>query len=163
MFKKIIGLTMVVLLTFSLSSCIRNDIGGGKSMGAFYSLLEESFKGSLTQEDLKNIAYYHNGGRVGNESKIDENFVPIAKNPETLNKEIDNRIRQDYLNNIKKKDVSATIDGVFIHAYYGIYNGYVAIVISDNYTVFAQGTMPDIIVDGIKFSFHHGLLLWKAD
>ena len=72
-----------------------------KPNGEIYSL-EEVYKwGLISREDLMSIAYYQNGGRDRNESIMNENYNPVPKNPEELNKTMESDIKQyfvDYLN-----------------------------------------------------------------
>ena len=76
--KKLLAilLTLTTLGCLGLSGCKKRQ-----AIGKFYTLQEAFDQGFLTENDLKSIAYYNNGGRENNEDKIEEDFVPQPLNP----------------------------------------------------------------------------------
>ena len=119
---------------------------------SIYSLQEEYDK-MLSYNDLLSIAFYHNGGRKHNEEIIGEDFIVKPKYPEQLNETIQNAIKQTYYNKYLYNDALCTVDDVFIDDYYGIYNGYIVVLITQNNTG-CGGYEPGITcyaVNGVTF------------
>ncbi len=117
-------LTLTTLGCLGLSGCKKRE-----AIGKFYTLQEAFDQGFLTENDLKSIAYYNNGGRKNNEDKIAEDFAPQPLNPETIPADIQKNIKSDcvYYSELLKnteKDSNVRID-----YYYGNYNGCYVIVL----------------------------------
>lgn len=150
MIKKIIALGVMIIMAVSLTAC-------ENTKGSFYSLQEAYEQNWLTQENLKNLAYYYNG------ESDDENFVPTTKNPESLSTDVENKIKKTHLTGIKKDYPTATVSGIHIVEYYGIYNDCVAVYIKDDYRVIDILVEPEYIVGGILFrNFSSpGLRIWR--
>lgn len=157
------GLLVAVLFcgTVGLTAC-----GGGEGLeaGAFYSLEEAYKSGELGKEDIKSIAYYHNGGREGNEKTISENFVPKPQNPAVLDDATQTAIKQTYwdVHFAEENPNNLTVDDIGF-AYYGCYNGCVVVKIAR--VPAAVGALDwEEIVGGVKIIYHNtlGLSVWKS-
>lgn len=154
--KKLICLTIALLMIFSLVAC--NDPEKVK-LGRFESLQEAYNKNLLNEQDLKSIAYYH--GCLDDSSGT---FVATPKEPDTLSVETSNKICQLFFKTHVKPNISKhdklTIDDVEIIYYYGTYNGAVVIRMKDNFGTF--GVIRKIVVAGITFEYNSGndILVW---
>ena len=139
-------LTLTTLGCLGLSGCKKRQ-----AIGKFYTLQEAFDQGFLTENDLKSIAYYNNGGRKNNEDKIEEDFVPQPLNPKTIPADIQKSIKSDYIYYNEKLDNKTKDSEVKIKYYYGKYN--------DSYIVILKGpfgyTADDkyFSVDGYKFYY----------
>ena len=120
-----------------------------KSVGSFYSLDEAYENGWLTQNDLKNIAYYYHT-RHGETDHVDETFIPNPKTPENLSEDTQNKIKRTYLD-----EVAMVPDGVFerieISQYFGTYNECVVIGIKSDYIVYEPILYPVHIIGEVFF------------
>ncbi len=135
----------------------------GLKDGEFYTLQQAYDAGWLTQEDLKSIAYYHNGGREGNEEIMGEDYQPQPKTPEVIDKMTELSIKQTYCENLRKQD-NAKPSGVTIERYYGAYNGCYAVVLSSIYI----GSYENIINEwkkiggvNIHYTDHFFMTMWR--
>ena len=113
-------------------------MNGKEPVGSLYTLQEAYDNGWLTQEELLSIAYYHHSQTLGSNSSLTfntelmgENFQPIEKSPETLSTLLNNTIRQTVLNDLNNEFDSNSFElkQIYIGAYYGAYNGGVAVII----------------------------------
>ncbi len=157
--KLFLGSIVAVLLAVFLCSCDDASL----YQGEFYILQQAYDAGWLTQEDLKSIAYYHNGGINGNEEIMGEDYQPQPKTPEVLDKFTERSIKQSYIDNFLT-DKNAKISGINIEDYYGGYDNYITIMISDTYS----GTTGDInwqTIDGVKFYYNSGnqIKIWRKN
>lgn len=116
--------------------------------GSFYDLDEAYEMGFLTQNDLKNIAYYYHT-RNGDTEHVDPTFTPSPKNPETLDEKTQRAIKQDYLNKVIDMP-DGSIDHVFIYYYYGTYNGNIVIHVTDDYYCYDY-LFEDVNIGGVNF------------
>ncbi len=136
----------------------------GLKEGEFYTLQEAYDAGWLTQEDLKSIAYYHNGGREGNEEIMGEDYQPQLKTPEVIDKMTELSIKQTYCDNLRKQD-NAKPSGVTIERYYGAYNGCYAVVLDSIYVVYPADVINEWeIIGGVNINYYDYLSfrIWKA-
>ncbi|MDE7454442.1 MAG: hypothetical protein K2M64_01280 [Clostridia bacterium] len=162
MTKKIIRLISTIVLITLILGCVMVVVMGctEEVNGRFYRLQEAYDEGLLTQEDLLNIAYYHNGGIKGNEDLFPENYVPKQK--DNLDNSVTRKVKQGYLNQFYSKDENTSIDDVTILQYYGTYNGCVAVMISDEYsgvsTAIVELTVANV---WIKFMDGREIIIWK--
>lgn len=133
-----------------------------RSEGGFYSLEEAYENGWLTQDDLKNIAYYYHDAQEVDVS--DETFAPSPKDPETLSAETEYKIKRTYLNDVIGKE-DGSFEHVFIYGYYGTYDGNVVIAISDDYHGYDYVAEPQYNVGGVTFYQYIAayLRVWRAD
>ncbi|MDE6411278.1 MAG: hypothetical protein K2L02_01925 [Clostridia bacterium] len=129
----------------------------------FYTL-EEAYKyGWLSKNDLKSIAYYHNGGRKGNEGVMSKNYTPKPKTPEVLDDATTMAIKQAYydVHTAKGYLPTITLDEVGFR-YYGWYNGCAVIKIG-----YRNMPVSDVLVEekvgGIKVSYSEDWVLsvWR--
>lgn len=82
-FKRIVGAVVAVLAlacVFAFAGCADDNDGNGtqNEQGEFYSLQQAYDSHFISLEDLKNIAYYRNGGTQYNE-EIMADFTPAEK------------------------------------------------------------------------------------
>ena len=137
----------------------RNPRNGEPEAGEFYTLQEAYDNGWLSKGDLRNISYHKTGDgqRKG--------FRPTPKNPEMLSAETELAIKEDWAKYLMRgnSELEAVADGIFIRAYYGIYEGLIAVYIEDMYYEF-----PDVIckdsVGGIEFKYGNTntIKVWKS-
>ena len=138
--KKIIVLFMMLLLSVTLVGC-------NKNLGKLYTLEDAYNLNLITQDDLKSIAYYFN-------KLEDTDFVPKPKNPESIDKKTERLIKKTYLRDILKKP-KLSIKKVHIYGYYGTYNGYIALRITDSYNCYDYNIHEEYIIGGVSFYHFH--------
>lgn len=119
------------------------------SDGSFYSLEEAYEDELLTQDDLRNIAYYYHT-RYGETEHVGASFEPSPKTPETLSEDTQNKLRRTYLNEVIKMP-DGSPDEVVIRGYFGTYNGCVVVDISDNYHQYDYVFEPEHEIGGVTF------------
>lgn len=124
--------------------------GCENKVGEFLRLNEAYESGYLTNEDLIIIAYDYNHGRNGNKEIISEDYTPKPKDPKELSNKIQKKIKQAYLSNIIK-DNTLSDKYINIYAYYGTYNGAIAIGITDNYNVYDKIIIKEYKVGEVIF------------
>lgn len=133
--------------------------------GNFYMLYEAYENGWLTLEDVKSIAYYHNGGREGNEDIISEDFTPKPITSEALDDKNDFAIKIDYWINTFAKNNPFEIPLSRIgYWYYGCYNDYAVVKIA--YFPYAAGDMMgEENLGGVKIIYRNTMHLsvWKLN
>ena len=136
-FLKIFLGSVVMITSVFLSSCTSN-----KEVGAFYTLREAYSKGVLTNSDLTQIAeYYHDRYSANKQNNLSVNL---------LGEQTKKQIKQSYLVNILK-DETLSDTYVTIYAYYGTYNGAIAVGITDNYNVYDVITIEEYEVGDVIF------------
>ena len=158
MLKKLIGLTIAVLLLFSLAAC--NPPEEDETMGTFYSLQEAYKSGLLSQKDLFLIAAYQ-GSLDLVIADMPIYSRPVPQTP--LTEQIANSIKQTRVNwlNAQGYITDAALDDVSIDGYYGTYNGSVAVMISDAYHDYTQA-LWELTVGGVTFYFN-SIVIWKPN
>ena len=135
-----------------------------ESGGSLYTLQEAYDNGWLTQADLLSIAYYHHSQSLGSNSSLTfntelmgENFQPIEKSPETLSTLLNNTIRQTVLNDLNNEFDSNSFElkQIYIGAYYGAYNGGVAVIIlySRGDDIALNDVMREDVVANVTFYY----------
>ncbi len=120
-----------------------------ESVGGFYSLDEAYENGLLTQDDLKNIAYYFHA-RNGDTEYIDEAFAPDPKTPEALDQKTQYQIKRTYLNEVIDMP-DGSFDQVVIYDYFGTYNDSIVVYISDTYHAYDYVIEPEHEIGGVCF------------
>ena len=131
---------VTVLLIFSTFAFL---IACGSTEGNFYTLSEAYEKGWLTKDDLKNISFYHSG-------RVDENFIPAPKEPESLSSKQINGIKETYLRDVLDMPEGSK-DRIVIWNYYGTYKDSIAVGVTDNYYVYDKLVEPEYTVGGVTF------------
>lgn len=154
---------------FAFAGCADNGGNSGKTnaMGEFCSLQKAYDDGLISLEDLKNVAYERNGGKTHNE-QIMADFTPAEK--AVLSGETKIAIKESRAKNLretKRPDgrplvADAVAEKVTISAYYGTYNGAVAVMIEDEYTSF-DAAMWLVEIEGVKIIYNSGnrITVWK--
>ena len=145
MFKKIVSLLLQIILiaVFAISATACKE---KEKMGAFYYLGEAFDKGLLTKADLESIAFYHN-----------DDSMPVY--PETLDAEIAEAIKRDFVHNENCQDKTHEIE----IKYYGTYDGSVA------FLIYCKLSYADILynetVDDVFFYYGSPdkILIWKEN
>ena len=133
--------------------------------GGFYSLQQAYDAGWITKEDLKSIAYYHNGGIEGNEEVMGADFDPQPKMPEAIDKMTELSIKQAYIDCYNLSGYGKP-SGVTVENYYGSYNGCYAVVLDSKYIFYpAVSVNKWETIDGVKIHYmdHLGIDIWKAN
>ena len=131
---------MMLILSVTLVGC-------NKNLGKIYRLEDAYNLNLITQDDLKSIAYYFN-------KLEDTDFVPKPKNPESIDKKTERLIKKTYLRDILKKP-KLSIKKVHIYGYYGTYNGYIALRITDSYNCYDYNIHEEYIIGGVSFYHFH--------
>lgn len=137
--------------------------------GELYDLKEAYEAGWLTKEDLMSIAYYHNGGREGNEDLMAEDFEPIPKTP--LSEETESAIKETAANDLRNDKKSPIPDAdaskFVILEYCGTYGNCYAVRLNSPYFEF-----PAVIIDEwvdiggvvrIHYKSHTLIEIWKQN
>ena len=125
--------------------------------------LEEVYEASrITKQDLLNIAYYNNNGKL-NEELMGENFVPDTYEED---KEILLKILNTLVAYHKEEDIEVTREEILdSFEYYGCYNGFHAFTYRLPY-MYPAVVVPamEIDVGGVMFYKHYTysfVMLWK--
>ena len=148
-------LTLTTLGCLGLSGCKKRQ-----TIGKFYTLQEAFDQGFLTENDLKSIAYYNNGGRENNEDKIEENFVPQPLNPKTIPADIQKSIKSDYIYYNEKLDNKTKDSEVKIDDYYGEYNNCYVAILHGPFAYFA--VVNEFSVNGYNYSYTQSeFMVWR--
>lgn len=154
---------LVLLGTVILCAGCAPEQRYAKLAGSFYSLDEAYENGWLTQDDLKNIAYYFHA-RNGETEYIDEAFAPDPKTPESLDKKTQYKIKRTYLNEII--DMSdGSFDRVDIYDYFGTYNDNIVVYISDTYHAYDYVIEEEHVIGGVCFYDYCSAVLrvWREE
>lgn len=121
-----------------------------KKHGEFYTLQEAYDQELLTQEDLKSIAYYHNG------ASEDESFESIPKTPEILSKKTEKAIKETRAYNLRTRSSNpiskAKAKDVTILSYHGTYNNCVALMMDDVYHDYTDA-LREVTIAGVLFRY----------
>ena len=130
-----------------------------ESVGAFYTLQEAYENGWLTQDDIMSIAYYHNGGRKGNETVMDEDYTPQPKTPEALDDETDLAIKLDFwITNYREYNPhNITLDQID-YAYYGSYGKCIVVKIA-HFPYPAGDVYGEVYYGDVKIIYTNSLML----
>jgi len=148
-------------------------------LGTFYSLQEAYDEGLLTYDDIRSIAYYHNGGieylydgpysDFGPESiwvQSSPNYVPIPKNPEILSEAVERNLKESWAYNYRSiYQKNATIEDFKILEYYGIYNQRCyALMIVQSPGIFDASVWYVVVAD-VLFVYSNGnrITIWKEN
>ncbi len=134
--------------------------------GVLLSLGGAYESGWLTQEEVLSIAYYHNGGRKGNEEIMTENYAPMPKTPAELDAETEMGIKRTAAQEYNKAGfvTHAVPDGFYISAYYGTYDDCVAMVVMSSYLQYEDAIRTETVAN-VKFFYTYGyeIIVWKAE
>ena len=141
--RKIICVALAILLMLALSTVIsgcgeeENEMPAGELLG-----LKDAYeRGLLTEDDLQEIAHYHN---------------EAVSYPENIPDDIAGLIKETYLYRLRKENCTegATIDDIDIKKYYGEYDGAYVVIINDNYS-FAPADVPYRTekIAGVEFEY----------
>lgn len=156
--KKSISIFMVLTLILGLSIvCGCNTV-----KGSFYTLKEAYENEWLSTSDLQNIAYYYHMHTM-QEDKISSDFTAQPLTPETLEDKIVAGIKKTYR---EENDIPISkMKLINLAAYYGTYNGCVAIEISDTYFQCDLLFIPEYEVGGVTFYNYcpNRQKLWRED
>ncbi|MDE5600872.1 MAG: hypothetical protein K2J16_00035 [Clostridia bacterium] len=160
--SRILCLGFVLIMTLGiLCACnkednFRNPQNGEPTLGEFYDLQTAYDNGWISKDDLRNLAYY----LTGDAQK--EGFEPAPRIPETLSPETEFAIKETHAKSLRDGYPEAIASDVRIEAYYGTYNGFVAVIISAKYYAF-PAVIHDETIDGIKFRYPYPntIRLWK--
>lgn len=152
--KRIVCLGVVIIMIFSMAACTP------KQRGTFYTLQEAFDQGMLTQDDLRSIAYYQNGGSE------DEDFEPKLKTPESLSEKTEKAIKETRAYDLRNQDTKpikeAKAKDITILKYYGTYNNCIALMMNDIYHDYPTA-LREVTVEGVLFRYSDGnsLIIWK--
>ena len=157
-------LTLTTLGYLGVSSCkntqTQDPSTERQAIGRFYTLQEACDQGFITENDLKSIAYYNNGGRKNNEDKIAEDFAPQPLNPETIPADIQKNIKSDYIYYNEKLDNKTKDSEVKIDDYYGEYNNCYVAILHGPFAYFA--VVNEFSVNGYNYSYTQSeFMVWR--
>lgn len=139
--KRVFILFMAFIFGVTLVGCKTENVGRIHSLKEAYELK------LLSKEDLESIAYYYN--------QLDNNeFIPKPKNPESISKTNQKLIKKAYLNDVLEEP-NKSIKKVYIYDYYGTYNNYIVIGVTDSYYCYDYLIEDEYILDGISFYKFH--------
>lgn len=139
------------------------------SNGTIYSLEYAYEQGFLSAEDIKSIGYYHHDGRlyVEGEGFKETDYQPIAKTPNEIDLKTQEKIKQTCVDYIYSAGVPfAKKENVVIGNYYGIYNGYVAMMIRFNIELAIIGPGGIAMIADTVFYYVDNtkrIMLWKEN
>ena len=157
-------LTLTTLGCLGVSSCkntqTQDPSTERQAIGRFYTLQEACDQGFITENDLKSIAYYNNGGRKNNEDKIAEDFAPQPLNPETIPADIQKYVKSDYIYYNDKLENTEKDSSVRIKNYYGSYNDAYVLTLCGPFSYAA--VIKDFSVSGYKFYYtQEEFMVWR--
>lgn len=143
------------------SACGNNNRSRAQKSTAFYSLDQAYSLNLLSQNDLRNIAYYYGQTVFGYQPE--EGFTPSPKNPETLDETVRKNICFDYYHFYSNKEVP--IEQYYVANYYGTYHDCVVVEISDTYyachdPIFVEGFSVGGVFIG---DYASGILVWAHE
>ena len=148
-------LTLTTLGCLGLSGCKKRQ-----AIGKFYTLQEAYEQGFLSENDLKNIAYYNNGGRANNEDKIEEDFIPEPLNPKSIPADIQKNIKSDYIYYNEKLDNKTKDSEVKIDDYYGEYNNCYVVILHGPFGYLT--VVNEFSVNGYNYSYTQSeFMVWR--
>ena len=173
MLKKLIALGVLFAMTLSCFSACDPKVEISK--GAFYTLQEAYDNGWLTQEDIKDIAWYYYDGwscdfedlwknhymtqeavekisHEQNENGELAEYTPSPKNPEVLDAETEKQIKQTRVNELRKSNIRITRKDVSIIGYYGIYGNCSALMLTNRGMAY-QDSIDWILVAEVTFYY----------
>ncbi|MCM1438612.1 MAG: hypothetical protein NC131_05305 [Roseburia sp.] len=160
--KRIINIFAVAICALSLMcvfAACNKDSSDSENIkpvtGQFYTLQEAYDNGYITQTDLENIAYYHNGEK---------------SYPESLDENIANSIKSDWAKKLSDDETDSadnTVEiSVVIRGYYGTYGNCVAVIVERKGTVYVDVYRPIVVQIGnvtFKYNLNHPqIIVWKA-
>ena len=150
--KFILGLVLVLLFSALCTGC--------NAPGAFYSLDEAYDNGWLTQEDLKNIAYYYNSYSAP-DLEPDYTFIPEPIDPNQLDNQTIKKMKKTYQLTILK-DWKAPLKSVFLKVYYGTYQNCVIAEWGHNWFAYDPYYEKEkMIGDVLFYNYNSCLLVWR--
>ncbi len=161
--KRIHNIAFCVIASIAATCCTAcgDESPKTEKQASFYHLEQAYSRDLLTQDDLRNIAYYYGLTTYGYQPE--EGFTPSPKTPETLDEATQKEICNDYYRLSSDKEVP--LDQYFIAHYYGTYHGHVAISISDTYhvchdPVYVEGYSVGGVFIG---DYASGILVWVTE
>ena len=131
-----------------------------KPTGEIMGLKEAYEAGWLTHEDLKSIAYYYNSKTDA--VKDNGDFIPVPKNPESLNNETLTAIRKAYREQYFE-DKSTPLDTITVTDYCGTYNGGVVATVSTYCIAYDIIIHDEYKIDGVIFYNYYSLSVWREN
>lgn len=129
--------------------------------GSLCSIETAYENGWLTQENVRDIAYYYHA--MANEY-YDEGYTANPKVPNTLDAETEQKIKITYLYSVIKNP-SLSIKNIYIGDYYGTYGDCIAVGIDDSYLAVDLIFYPEYEIGGVIFHQFSpaGIRIWKAN
>jgi putative cell wall-binding protein len=152
-------------MALTIASDAISEIPREDNMGTFYGLQKAYDDGLITLDDLRSIAYYQSGG------SDEPDILPIPKNPENLNEETEQAIKETYMVVLRSRTYLdgtpmvpyAKTSDVTVLGYYGTYNGAIAIKISDSYSDY-PAVVKELEVAGVTLTYSGAVVtIWKAN
>ncbi len=131
--------------------------------GEFFSLQEAYDFGYIDLDDLKSMAYYLNEG------KDMEGITPKPIEPSELDEQTRADIKETEVRYLKMQhdwDDDVSVDNITINAYFGTYNGLIAVIVDDDYYSYMNlevVSWPKIVA-GVIFNYKgssKSIVLWK--
>ncbi|MDR1697619.1 MAG: hypothetical protein LBR37_01710 [Erysipelotrichaceae bacterium] len=140
------------LTTMLLTSCRRAM--------TVYALEVAYNNGLLTKLELQSISYYYHDGN------IEEDYRPIPKDPLSLDDQTIKDIKWTYakgLKNIPGGYIGDYLERVTIMDYFGTYNDYIVVKMTNNYWVI-DIMSEDYYIDGVLFKdYYYAILCFSFD
>ena len=158
---KLLAGILTVILCVGASLC-----GCRQSAGTFLSLREAYESGYLTKEEIRSIAFHHNGGRAYNEDIMDEDYAPLPMSPAELSESVALQIREDVALSLRSAQQSpvpeASADDVCIAEYCGTYGDCVAVMTKNVYVMYTDAEWCDEVAGvSIYYSDGNSLKIWR--
>lgn len=136
---------VAILTAICFAGCTDTD-DGIKVRGKFYILEVAYENGWLGEDDLKSIACSYNDFQE-KENPYSGMYEPPA---EELSKDVENELKQAYLNQIAKYP-EGLLENVRINYYYGTYNGNIVIRIYSDYLCIEPIEMEEYYIGNVVF------------
>ena len=132
--------------------------------GYIYDISYAYEMGMITYEQAKSIIYYHNVGTGADAEMLYGSYQPLPKTVQQLTKKKEKVIKQAYINTILRLYADAKPTDVSVDEYYGTYDGYIAVLMSDTF----NGTQHNQWVERFEdFRISHdngsNILIWRKN
>ena len=161
----LLSLISVICIAFAFVGC-GETIDEEEVEKGFFCTVEDAYSmGYLTHEQVMSIAYHHNGGIELNEEIMDENYKPLPITPKKLSKKTEISIRLTPFGDAYSEPEYSELSGIRIDKYYGTFNGYIAVMVSNDHIGVEQREWTERFADiRIHYSDGNRIRIWrKAD
>ncbi|MEG0456627.1 MAG: hypothetical protein RR549_00650 [Oscillospiraceae bacterium] len=144
---------------------ISNDNLSSNELSSVEATQKDNSSSSQLTIESKSQKPEETTAKTENKEISSQTYTPSPKTPEKLPNEQELNIKKTYVNQFLKKDYpNAVTDDVQITKYAGMYNGAIAVIITDKFNQYMDVTFEDTIDDVIiYYNNYNKLVIWKSD